>query len=72
MDMDFNSKEWYAATGCGLLLSADRGATWTLMPVGPLASLPVQSVRVSLNGQRIRVVSLRGIIFSDDGGNSWT
>jgi photosystem II stability/assembly factor-like uncharacterized protein len=71
-DMAFSSKEWYAATSRGLLLSADRGATWRLTPIGPLTSLPVQSVRVSSNGQRIRVVSLRGLVFSDDGGNSWT
>ena len=71
-DMAFSSKEWYAATTGGLLVSTDQGATWRLKPVGPLASLPVQSVRVSSNGQRIRVVSLRGLVFSDDGGNSWT
>lgn len=71
MDMAFSSKKWYAATPGGLLVSHDRGATWRLSPVGPLASLPVQSVRVSSNGQRIRVVSLRGLLFSDDGGNSW-
>jgi photosystem II stability/assembly factor-like uncharacterized protein len=71
-DMAFSSKEWYAATGSGLLVSTDRGATWVRKPVGPLASLPVQSVRVSSNGERIRIVSLRGLVFSDDGGNSWT
>ena len=71
-DMAFSSKEWYAATPGGLLVSNDRGATWKLRPVGPLTSLPVQSVRVSSSGQRIRVVSLRGLVFSDDGGNSWT
>jgi photosystem II stability/assembly factor-like uncharacterized protein len=71
-DMAFSSKEWYAATPMGLLVSADRGATWRLRPVGPLTSLPVQSVLVSSNGLRIRVVSLRGLVFSDDGGNSWT
>ncbi len=70
-DMAFSSKEWYAATPGGLLVSTDQGATWRLRPVGPLASLPVQSVRVSSNGQRIRVVSLRGLVFSEDGGNSW-
>jgi len=70
-DMAFSSNVWYAATSSGLLASADRGATWTLRPVGPLASLPVQSVRVSPKGDRIRVVSLRGLVFSDDGGNSW-
>jgi photosystem II stability/assembly factor-like uncharacterized protein len=70
--MAFSSKEWYAATGSGLLVSTDRGATWTLKPVGLLTSLPVQSVRLSSNGKRIRVVSLRGLVFSEDGGNSWT
>jgi len=71
-DMAFSSQEWYAATPNGLLVSTNRGATWRRKPVSPLASLPVQSVRVSSNGQRIRVVSLRGLVFSDDGGNSWT
>jgi photosystem II stability/assembly factor-like uncharacterized protein len=71
-DMAFSSKKWYAATSSGLLTSTDRGATWTRKPVGPLTSLPVQSVRVSSNGKSIRVVSLRGLVFSEDGGNSWT
>ena len=70
-DMAFSSKEWYAATSSGLLVSADRGATWTPRSVGPLTSLPVESVRVSSDGERIRVVSLRGLVFSDDRGNSW-
>jgi photosystem II stability/assembly factor-like uncharacterized protein len=71
-DLAFSSKNWYAATSSGLLVSGDRGATWRLTPVGPLTSLPVQSVRVSADGWRIRVVSLRGLVFSDDGGASWT
>ena len=70
-DMAFSSRDWYAATPNGLLLSTDRGATWRRKPVGPLASLPVQSVRVSSDALRIRVVSVRGLVFSDDGGNSW-
>lgn len=71
-DIAYSSQEWYAATSNGLLVSADRGSTWRRKPVAPLDSLPVQSVRVSSNGLRIRVVSLRGLVFSDDGGNSWT
>jgi photosystem II stability/assembly factor-like uncharacterized protein len=71
-DLAFSLQEWYAATPDGLLVSTDRGATWKRKTTGPLATLPVQSVRVSSNGQRMRVVSLRGLIFSDDGGNSWT
>jgi photosystem II stability/assembly factor-like uncharacterized protein len=71
-DLAFSSKEWFAATGRGLLVSSNQGAIWRLKPVGSLTSLPVQSVRVSSNGERIRVVSLRGLVFSEDGGNSWT
>ena len=70
-DLAFASKDWYAATSGGLLVSSDRGATWTRKPVGSLPPLPVQSVLVSSNGDRIRVVSLRGIIFSENGGSSW-
>jgi photosystem II stability/assembly factor-like uncharacterized protein len=71
-DIAFGSKQWYAATSGGLLISTDRGARWMLKPVGPRTSLPVQSVHVSSNGERILVVSLRGLVFSEDGGNSWT
>lgn len=71
-DLVFSSKNWYAATNRGLLESEDRGATWSRKPVGPLDSVPVQSVRVSWDGQRLRVVSLRGLVFSQDGGSSWT
>jgi photosystem II stability/assembly factor-like uncharacterized protein len=71
-DMAFSSDRWFAATEEGLLMSVDRGATWALKPVGPLTTLPVQSVRVSPDSQRIWVVSLRGLVFSTDGGTSWT
>jgi photosystem II stability/assembly factor-like uncharacterized protein len=71
-DLAFSSSAWYAGTSSGLLVSGDLGATWRLTPVGPLTSLPVQSVRVSADGRRIRVVSLRGLVFSDNGGASWT
>ena len=70
-DMAFGSDRWFAATDSGLLTSVDRGATWTLRPLGPLTTLPVQSVRVSPNGGQLWVVSLRGLVFSTDGGTSW-
>ena len=70
-DLAFSSKEWYAATPGGLLVSADQGATWRRKLVGPLSSLPVQSVRVSSSGRRIRVVSMRGLVFTEDGGSTW-
>lgn len=68
----FSSSGWYAATSGGLLVSKDDGTTWTRKPTGPLASLPLDSVLVSPDGQRIRVVSLRGMVYSNDGGDSWT
>ena len=70
-DMAFSSARWFAATESGLLVSIDQGGTWALDPVGPLNTLPVQSVRVSSSGERVWVVSLRGLVFSSDGGKSW-
>lgn len=72
MDLAFSSKQWYAATSHGLLVSEDRGATWKRKQIGPLDALPVQSVQVSLDGRRIHLVSSRGLVFSDDEGTSWT
>jgi photosystem II stability/assembly factor-like uncharacterized protein len=68
----FSSGSWFAATERGLLQSSDRGATWSLLPIGPLKALPVRSVRVSSNGERLWAVSLRGLAFSSDGGKSWS
>jgi photosystem II stability/assembly factor-like uncharacterized protein len=70
-DMAFSAARWFAATENGLLESSDRGATWSLESIGPLTTLPVRSVRVSSNGERIWVVSLRGLVFSSDTGKSW-
>ncbi len=70
--MAFSSKAWYAATSSGLLASIDRGVNWTRKPIGPFPSLPAQSVRMSADGERIRIVSQRGLVFSEDGGASWT
>jgi photosystem II stability/assembly factor-like uncharacterized protein len=62
---------WYAATPAGLLKSLDRGDTWTVQPLGPV-TLPSRSVRVSPDGKRLWVVSMRGMVFSRDGGKTWT
>jgi photosystem II stability/assembly factor-like uncharacterized protein len=70
--MAFSSNGWCAATSGGLLVSKDRGATWTRKPVGQLVSAPVESVLASPDGRRVQVVSLRGLVYSNDGGASWT
>ena len=69
-DMAFSATRWFAATDDGLYASSDAGASWTSVPFSLLA-LPVNSVRVSANGNEIRLVSSRGMIFSNDAGHSW-
>jgi hypothetical protein len=70
-DLAFSREVWFAATTEGLLASRDKGATWQLFKFAPL-NLPVASVRASLDGSRVWVVSLRGMVFTRDGGGTWT
>jgi len=69
-DMAFSSNAWYAATEEALLVSRDRGSTWRAVPFG-LLSLPTRSVRASPDGLRLWAVSLRGLVYSLDGGSTW-
>jgi len=69
-DMAFADDAWYAATEDALLVSRDQGSTWHALPFGQL-SLPTRSVRVSPDGRRLWAVSLRGIVYSLDGGETW-
>jgi photosystem II stability/assembly factor-like uncharacterized protein len=69
-DLAFSSDVWFAATPEGLLASRDSGATWSVFPFAPLR-LPVSSVRVSRDGQKIWLVSLRGMVISRDAGQTW-
>jgi photosystem II stability/assembly factor-like uncharacterized protein len=71
-DMGFANAAWFAATDHGLLRSEDHGESWTLMPLGPLPTLPVRSVRVSPDGNSLWIVSLRGMVFSHDAGKTWS
>ncbi len=70
-DMAFSRDVWFAATDHGLLASRDSGESWTIYHFAPI-DLPVNSVRASPDGQDIRVVSLRGMVFSLDGGQTWS
>ncbi len=69
-DLYASDTGWYAATEQGLFASPDQGQTWTCLRFAP-ADLPVQSVRVSKDGRAIRIVSSKGMVFSDDAGRSW-
>ncbi|MGH8276945.1 MAG: WD40/YVTN/BNR-like repeat-containing protein, partial [Steroidobacteraceae bacterium] len=70
-DMAFARGVWFAATDEGLFASHDEGATWRLYPFAPLV-LPVRSVAVAPDGTQIKIVSLRGMVFSDDAGKTWS
>jgi photosystem II stability/assembly factor-like uncharacterized protein len=72
LDMAFSETRWFAASQRGLLVSENRGRTWNLLPFGPLADLPVSSVRASHDGKSLWAASLRGLVFSSDGGRNWT
>jgi photosystem II stability/assembly factor-like uncharacterized protein len=69
-DMFFAERAWFAATEQGLFVSHDSGRSWTELPFGP-GELPVGSVRASSDGQRVRIVSSGGMIFSEDAGRTW-
>jgi photosystem II stability/assembly factor-like uncharacterized protein len=60
----------FAATQEGLYSSSDNGNTWSPLSFSS-ANLPVNSVRVSSDSQRLRIVSSNAMIFSDDGGRTW-
>ncbi len=70
-DVSIAGATWFAATEQGLFESRDRGRTWRALRFGP-GELPVQSVRASADGRLIRLVSSRGMVFSDDAGRSWS
>jgi len=70
-DMAFAEKVWFAASPAGLFVTRDYGATWDALPFSS-GNLVVDSVRVSPDGQKLRIVSSDAMVFSDDAGKSWT
>jgi photosystem II stability/assembly factor-like uncharacterized protein len=70
-DMAFSQTRWFAATPRGVLFSDDRGARWQTLSPAALAGLPVSSVETSRDGKSIWAVSLRGLLYSADGGRDW-
>ena len=70
-DISFTESAWFAATDQGLFVSHDFGRSWASLRFGP-GDLPVRSVRASSDGQKIRLASSGGMVFSEDSGNTWT
>lgn len=71
-DLAFADSRWFAATDHGLFMSEDRGSHWQEMAIGPMVGLPVSSIRSSSDGRALWVVSLRGMVFSSDAGQTWS
>ena len=69
-DLTFSDTAWFAATEEGLFKSSDAGKSWSQLSFSSLP-LPVDSVRVSRDGAKIRIVSSHGMVFSNDAGRSW-
>ena len=70
-DIAFNGTEWFAARPDGLFITRDNGITWSAIPF-TTGNLAVDSVRVSRDAQKIRLISSNAMVFSDDAGKSWT
>lgn len=68
-DLAFSESRWFAATADGVLISEDKGVSWSPLPAASFG-LPADSIRASRDGSRLRAVSSGGMIFSDDGGRT--
>ncbi len=69
-DLACGDAECFAATQEGLFFTSDDGNTWSALSF-TTANLPVNSVRVSSDSQKLRIVSSNAMIFSDDAGRTW-
>jgi photosystem II stability/assembly factor-like uncharacterized protein len=69
-DLACGEARCFAATQDGLFFTPDYGNTWTALSFSA-ANLPVNSVRVSGESQKLRIVSSNAMIFSDDAGRTW-
>jgi photosystem II stability/assembly factor-like uncharacterized protein len=69
-DLACDEARCFAATREGLFSTSDNGNTWAALSFTS-ANLPVNSVRVSADSQKLRIVSSNAMIFSDDAGRTW-
>ena len=69
-DLACGEAECFAATQEGLFFTSDNGKAWSALSFSS-ANLPVNSVRVSSDSRRLRIVSSSAMIFSDDAGRTW-
>jgi len=70
-DLTFGGSKWFAATTGGVLVSADKGATWKLAGADPLVKQPAQSLEASNDGTQVWAVTQKTLLYSADGGAKW-
>ena len=70
-DIAFAETVWFAASPAGLFVTRDYGVTWNVLPFSS-GNLAVDSVRVSPDAQKLRIISSNAMVFSDDAGKSWS
>jgi photosystem II stability/assembly factor-like uncharacterized protein len=70
-DIAFAETVWFAASPAGLFVTRDYGVTWNALPFSS-GNLAVDSVRVSPDAQKLRIISSNAMVFSDDAGKSWS
>jgi photosystem II stability/assembly factor-like uncharacterized protein len=69
-DLVCGDTECFAATQEGLFYTSNGGDTWSALSFSS-ANLPVNSVRVSSDSRRLRIVSSSAMVFSEDAGRTW-
>jgi photosystem II stability/assembly factor-like uncharacterized protein len=62
----------FAATDAGLLVSRDRGFTWSRVATSEFSRAPVHALRASLDGKELVALGPGRFGYSRDGGRSWT
>jgi len=70
-DLTYGGSKWFAATTGGVLISADKGATWKQAASEALVKLPAQSLEASNDGSQVWAVSLKNLLYSADNGAHW-
>jgi photosystem II stability/assembly factor-like uncharacterized protein len=69
-DIACSDGKCFAATQEGIFFTSDYGNSWAALTFTS-GSLPVNSIRVSSDSQKLRIVSSNAMIFSDDAGRTW-
>ncbi len=71
-DLTIGREVSFAATDDGLLVSRDRGVTWSRIAAAETSKSAVHAVRISPDGKEILALAAIRIIASRDAGRTWT